>query len=182
MRFIHILTLLLLPLIIIQGTCSKDEEQQLSCTQSINWTGNGLDSFDHSILMDSHFRDLYYKAVPAPIDICPEALVKATFKCPSVNGDFVHNILTVSGIISWGDQKEMIELPFSDADHAYIGTIDSINLKPYFDAHPTPDGSGFIEVNFVLNNLSVGNEEVDKHYVNENVTSMNAVVDYVKKE
>lgn len=164
----------------MQGLCNK-EDVKLACTDIATWDGSARDGFYQSILQDSHFRDLYFKAIDVPADICPDAEIQAFFSVPSVSGEFIHNINRIEGKIFWGDQEESVTLSFSDTEHAYVGTIERINLKPYFDEHPTANGSAIIEAHLFWYNLSVGSEQNDLKYVTDNVTDMKVSIQYVRK-
>lgn len=164
----------------MQGVCNKEDVRQ-ACTESVTWTGNGKEGFYVSSYHDSHFRELYFAAADVPEDICIDVELKATFKITPVNGAKIPNVSVIEGKITWGDQEKKIEIPFSDADHAYIATIEHIDLKPYFELHPTADGSGSIEAEFKWHDLSVGPEATDLQYVKDKVAGMDVQVDYVRK-
>jgi hypothetical protein len=176
----NVIFVILISPFLMQGLCNKEDVKQ-ACTDVMTWDGSAKDGFYQSVLQDSHFRDLYFKTLDVPLDICPDAEIQAFFRVTSVSGEFIHNVNRIEGKIVWGDQEEKVVLDFSDTEHAYIGSIEHINLNPYFDEHPTTDGSAMIDVQFFWYNLSVGSEQNDLKYVTDNVIDMNVQVQYVRK-
>lgn len=179
MKLRHLIIAFIISPFLLQGLCHKEDIKQ-ACTEVVSWDGSAKDGFYQSVLQDSHFRDLYFKTQDVPVDICPDAEIQAFFRVTSVSGEFIHNVNRIEGKIVWGDQDEKVVLEFSDTEHAYIGTIEHINLKPYFDEHTTADGAAVIEVRFFWYNLSIGSEQNDLKYVTDNVTAMNVMVQYVR--
>jgi hypothetical protein len=181
MKLRHLVIAMLLCPMLIQGLCNKEDVQQVACTEMVTWTGSGIDSFYKSTEHDSHFRELYFAAMNAPEDICTDVELTSSFKITSMNGEKIPNVILIEGKIVWGNQEKSVMLPYSDIDHAYIGSIGDIDLKPYFDEHPTPDGSGSIEAHFIWHNLSVGAEATDLQYVIDKVAAMDVQVEYIRK-
>lgn len=177
---LFIIAILLCPML-MQGLCNKEEPQQVVCTEMVTWTGSGLDSFYKSTEHDSHFRELYFAAENTPKDICTDVELTSIFKITTVSGVKIPNVNLIEGKVMWGNLEKSVMLPFSDVDHAYIGSIDHINLKQYFDENPTPDGTGYIDVHFIWHNLSVGNEETDLQYVIDNVAGMDVQIEYTRQ-
>lgn len=180
MKLRYSIAAIILSPVFMQGLCNKEEVLQV-CTEMITWSGSGIDGFYQSNAHDSHFREIYYAAGDAPEDICTNVELTATFMITPVSGIQIPNVNLIEGRVSWGDQEKTIALPFSDTLHVYMGTIENIDIKPYFDEHPTPDGSGYIDAEFIWYNLSVGSEETDLQYVTDNVSVMDIHVEYVKK-
>ncbi|MGB3077732.1 MAG: hypothetical protein WBB31_01545 [Saprospiraceae bacterium] len=181
MKFRHLFIALIISPFLLQGLCNK-EDAKLTCTEVVTWDGSAKDGFYQSVLQDSHFRDLYFEVRAVPTDICPDTEIRAFFKVTSAGPEFIHNVNRIEGKIIWGDQEEKVKLEFSSVqEYAYIGTIESIDLKPYFDAHPTADGTAVIAARFFWYNLSVGTEKNDLKYVTDNVVDMNVQVQYVRK-
>jgi len=180
MKLRYIIAAIILSPVFIQGLCNKEEVSQ-GCSEMITWVGSGIDGFYQSHQHDSHFREIYYAVSNTPEDICIDVEIKATFRINSVSGIQIPNVNLIEGRVFWGDQEKTVELPFSDSQHAYVGIIEHIDIKPYFDEHPTPDGSGIIDAEFVWHNLSVGSEETDLQYVTDKVSVMDVQVEYIKK-
>jgi len=180
MKLSNIIIAIALCPFLMQGLCNKENIRQ-ACTEPVTWSGNGKEGFYKSTAHDSHFRELFFAAANTPEDICTDVELRATFKITTVSADKIPNVNLIEGIIVWGDQENKIEIPFSVADHAYIATIEHIDLKPYFDEHPTADGSGSIGAEFKWYDLSVGSEATDLQYVKDKVAGMDVQVEYVKK-
>ncbi len=174
-----IFALLLTPFL-MQGLCKK-EDVKADCTEKVTFDGSALNGFDSSILLDSHFRDLYFKAIDLPIDICPDSSLKVTFKVDPLLASQITNVNQIEGVVSWGDQEKRMYLFYFGDEDIYKGTIDDIDVSDYFDAHPTTTGAANIETTFVFHNLSVGSESDDIDALKNRLSGLTVSIEYVKQ-